>query len=58
MRPDKKFRQGFIGAPASSGRSENKYQVALLTPGVRASWSLKWGEGGSGLLGGLGGVVR
>jgi len=42
MRPDKKFRQGFIGAPASAGRSENKYQVALLTPRVRASWSLKW----------------
>ena len=30
QRPDKKFRQGFTGAPAAAARSENKQQVPLL----------------------------
>ena len=37
-RPDKKFRQGFTGAPAAAGESGNKQQIPLLAQ------SLRWGE--------------
>ena len=31
-RPDKRFRQGFTGAPAAAKESENKKQFPLLAP--------------------------
>ena len=37
-RLDKKFRQGFIGAPAAAVRSENKQQVPLI------AHSQRWGK--------------
>lgn len=39
-RSDKKFRQGFTGAPAAAGGSENECLVSLLALRVRASWFL------------------
>ena len=33
--PDKKFKQGFIGAPAAAEGSENKQQVPLLSHSLR-----------------------
>lgn len=44
------MRQGFIGAPTAAGGSKNK--------GVGAGWSLKWGEGGDGHMGQVGGVAE
>ena len=49
-RPDKKFRLGFIGAPAAAGLGEKTSKFPLLAPwgegGV--SWFLIWGSGGRG----------
>ena len=53
QRPDKKFRQGFIGAAAEVARSESKKQVPLLTHSlsgggkkeVGGSLFVTWGEG-------------
>ena len=52
--PDKKFRQGFTGTPASAGRGKNKQQIALLACLLPAGWVsvfLIWGGGGRGELG-------
>ena len=36
-RPDKKFRQGFIGTPAAAAGIENKHHVPLLARSVRVA---------------------
>ena len=48
QRPDKKFRQGFTGAPAAAGRVRTNNTFPCSLPGGyrrEASWFLIWGEG-------------
>ena len=51
QRPDKKFGEGCIGAPAAARGSEDKQQAPLLARSLAgrgregASWFLIWGEG-------------
>ena len=51
LRPDRKCRQGFTGAPAAAGGRKNKWQVPLLAPQGGASTFLIWG--GKGYVQGL-----
>ena len=51
QRLDKKFRQGFIGAPAAAGRNENKLTVSLALSLGWMRWFLIWGEGRGGSRG-------
>ena len=63
LRPDKKFRQGFTGAPAAAGGREDKQQLPLLACSLReggggTSWFLIWGEGRGVSRGRAGGVAQ
>ena len=47
-RPDKKFSQGFIGAPAAAGWEQKQVTVPpARSPAGVVSWFLTWGEGSS-----------
>ena len=41
-RPDKKFRQGFTGAPAAAGREEQEQTTGSLAPSL-TGWRCGWG---------------
>ena len=59
QRPGKKFRRGFIGAPAAAGGRENKPQVPLPAHSLSgASLFLIWGEGRGVSRGRAGGMAQ
>ena len=59
QRPNKKFRQGFTGAPAAAGGSRNRQGVPLLPRPLKGPSSfLIWGEGRGVLAGWLRGLAH